>query len=465
MHMLTHRYDLVADVAKRRSLRSQPKSWRRAQLYLSMAAMDVVVIAVAIIAASILWVGLPLDEHISPLLSILLPLYLLCALNTRAYTMPCLEAAGTSIRRAIIAFGWTILLLIGIGFYLKVGAECSRGTMALGALFGTLGLAISRGIGGWVSRKMLVDGPVSKVVLCDGTIVLPGRGETVLNTVAMGLAPTLHDPMMLDRIGHAVRHADRVIVACPPERRVAWANALKGAGVDTELLIPEFDELGVVATDCYEGSVTAVVSRGPLGLRHRVVKRCFDLFVVLWLLPVLLLVTAVVAVLIKLEDRGSVFFVQKRIGEGNRLFRMYKFRSMRTEQLDGDGKLSTQRNDSRVTRIGKFLRATSVDELPQLFNVLKGDMSIVGPRPHALASTAGDSLFWEVDHRYWGRHAAKPGLTGLAQIRGYRGATETESDLTNRVQADLEYLSGWTLWRDIKIVAQTFGVLLHHNAF
>jgi lipopolysaccharide/colanic/teichoic acid biosynthesis glycosyltransferase len=103
--------------------------------------------------------------------------------------------------------------------------------------------------------------------------------------------------------------------------------------------------------------------------------------------------------------------------------------------------------------------------LPQLFNVLRGEMSLVGPRPHALGSLAGNALFWEVDERYWHRHALKPGLTGLAQIRGFRGATPDKKDLADRLNADLEYLAGWTIWRDVSILAGTLRVIVHPNAY
>ncbi|HZH06134.1 MAG TPA: sugar transferase [Lautropia sp.] len=166
-----------------------------------------------------------------------------------------------------------------------------------------------------------------------------------------------------------------------------------------------------------------------------------------------------------MDSPGPVFFRQQRMGRGNRLFSILKFRSMRSDLCDANGTRSTGRDDDRVTRVGRLIRSTSIDELPQLLNVLKGDMSLVGPRPHALGSLAGTQLFWEVDQRYWHRHACKPGITGLAQVRGFRGATNESVDLANRLHADLEYLNGWSIWRDVSILVRTFRVLVHQNAF
>ena len=173
----------------------------------------------------------------------------------------------------------------------------------------------------------------------------------------------------------------------------------------------------------------------------------------------------VVAVAVKLDSRGPVFFRQQRVGYGNRLFLMYKFRSMRVETSDLKGGRSASRDDDRITRVGRIIRATSIDELPQLLNVLRGEMSVVGPRPHALGSLAGDQLFWHVDARYHHRHACKPGLSGLAQVRGLRGATHKREDLVSRLQADLEYLNNWSIWRDILIMLSTVRVIVHRNAY
>jgi lipopolysaccharide/colanic/teichoic acid biosynthesis glycosyltransferase len=172
-----------------------------------------------------------------------------------------------------------------------------------------------------------------------------------------------------------------------------------------------------------------------------------------------------VAIAIKLDSPGPMFFRQDRVGRGNRIFKILKFRSMRTERADGAGARSASLDDDRITKVGRIIRRTSIDELPQLLNVLLGDMSLVGPRPHALGSLAGNRLFWEVDRQYWHRHALKPGITGLAQVRGFRGATVRDIDLRNRLEADLEYLNGWTLWRDIAILVGTVQVLVHKNAY
>ncbi|RYF49068.1 MAG: sugar transferase, partial [Cytophagaceae bacterium] len=303
------------------------------------------------------------------------------------------------------------------------------------------------------------------VLLRDGDAPVPTGSFSIVMATDGAFDPESHDPVMYDRLATSLAYADRVIVACNPERRIAWAHALKGANIQGEIFVPELDALAPLGIASYGDTPTLIIANGPLGLVDRTIKRGFDTILAGVALIVLLPLFVAVAILIKRDSAGPIFFVQTRIGRGNQMFRMKKFRSMRVDGLDGAGHRSTERDDDRVTKVGRFIRRTSIDELPQILNVLTGDMSIVGPRPHALGSRAANKLFWEVDRRYWHRHAAKPGLTGLAQVRGYRGATVVEADLENRLQADLEYLENWSIWRDLKIIVLTFRVLLHRNAY
>ena len=169
-----------------------------------------------------------------------------------------------------------------------------------------------------------------------------------------------------------------------------------------------------------------------------------------------------VAVAIKLESPGPVFFRQRRHGYNHRLIDVYKFRTMSVAE-DGDHVVQAQKNDARVTRVGKFLRRTSLDELPQLFNVLQGEMSLVGPRPHAVAH---NQHYRDRLERYANRHCVKPGMTGWAQVNGFRGPTEDPEKMRKRVEMDLYYIENWSLSLDIKIIALTPLVgFVHRNAF
>ena len=196
-----------------------------------------------------------------------------------------------------------------------------------------------------------------------------------------------------------------------------------------------------------------------------VAKRVIDVMGSLALLALFSPLLVLLTVLVELTSRGPVFFRQPRIGQYGKVFTMLKFRTMCVDAADDNGTVSVCKSDARLTRVGRFLRRTSLDELPQLINVLKGEMSIVGPRPHPLGTRAGGRLLWTVEKRYWDRHAIKPGLTGLAQVRGLRGATDTTRALTDRLQADLDYIDGWHIGRDLAIIARTVGVLIHPNAF
>lgn len=189
---------------------------------------------------------------------------------------------------------------------------------------------------------------------------------------------------------------------------------------------------------------------------NQFVKRIFDLvFSSIFLLTIFSWLCPIVAILIKLESKGPVFFIQLRNGEGNRPFRCFKFRTM-VVNSESDVKQATK-NDSRITRMGKFLRKSSIDELPQFINVFKGDMSLIGPRPHPIKL---NEKFQPLISNIMSRHYVKPGITGLAQCMGYRGETQTVADMENRVRLDRYYIENWTFWLDIKIIFLTVVSLI-----
>jgi polysaccharide biosynthesis protein PslA len=212
--------------------------------------------------------------------------------------------------------------------------------------------------------------------------------------------------------------------------------------------------------------LTPIIREQPLSAWGLFVKGTVDRIVatlaLLWLSPLL----AAIALLVKLESPGPVFFLQPRLGFNNRPFSVYKFRTMRMARSADQTLRQASKGDPRVTRIGGFLRRWSIDELPQLLNVIAGTMSLVGPRPHPIWRQAGD--LWEqggnqpleaIIHEYAARHRVKPGITGWAQISGYRGETATVERMLKRVELDLYYIDNWSLWFDIKILLRTFLAL------
>lgn len=399
------------------------------------------------------------------LLFVVMPVFLIMASNAAAYSPDSLTHYAESARRASSAIVQTFLFLFALLFVTQSSEDISRLALATVFVATILPMLVFRYVSyRWV-RNALDGALLDELVIVDG-VPLPGRtARFIIDAQANQLEPNLNDPAMLERFARATSFYDRVLVACPSDRQVAWSTLLKTIDAKGELLVERRDDLGVIGIDNFGNSSTLVVSRGSLSLADRIKKRLFDLALALTALLFLAPLMLVVAICIKLDSRGPVFFMQPRVGRNNLPFRIYKFRSMRQETSDMSGTRSTGRDDDRISRFGRFIRKTSIDELPQLINVVKGDMSMVGPRPHALGSTAEDQLFWEISHRYWERHKLQPGITGLAQVRGYRGATEKTSDLTDRLNSDLEYLAGWRLWRDIAIIAATLKVLVHPNAY
>jgi Undecaprenyl-phosphate glucose phosphotransferase len=197
-------------------------------------------------------------------------------------------------------------------------------------------------------------------------------------------------------------------------------------------------------------------------VRKWVFDKAMALIAVILLAPVM----ALIALAIKLDSKGPVLFRQKRQGFNNELIEVLKFRSMYVDRSDADAVKLVTKDDDRVTRVGRLLRKTSLDELPQFFNVLKGDLSLVGPRPHALKAKAEDKLYHDVVDGYFARHRVKPGVTGWAQVNGWRGETDTEEKIQRRVEHDLYYIENWSVTLDLYILLMTpFALFKTQNAY
>jgi polysaccharide biosynthesis protein PslA len=438
---------------------------RRLQAYLLLLLLDGLVIVGALAAFGVLYNGHVNDPQTLQQINLYVPLYWTAALVIRTYSIQALTSLRFSQVKSLIAIGITLTLTIFVAFFTKSSEQFSRVSTVGGMAVIAVGLVWARAIVQPVIRSVCGVTARNVLLIDDGGSAVSIPHAWHIDAREHRLRPDRHDPHMLDRLGMFMANMDKVVVSCPAERRKDWALVFKGSNISGEIVDPEVQELGIIGARRDHGFGSLVVSVGPLGLRARAIKRAMDLVIAgsatILLAPMLLLV----ALLIWLEDRGPVFFLQQRQGRSNRLFWIYKFRSMRAGKLDATGARSASRDDDRITRIGAFIRKTSIDELPQLLNVLRGDMSIVGPRPHAIGSLAGQKRFWEVDSRYLLRHSLKPGLTGLAQIRGLRGATDSENDLSSRLLADLEYLDGWSAIRDFRVIFATSSVLVHGPAF
>ena len=417
----------------------------------------------ALLAATIEALGTRYDPLVS--LSIL-PIYFAIAANKEAYGVEALAWPGLSARSAMASAVIAQISMLVMIFFLKQSSEVSRLSLGIGVVATVLGIGVARALFGRMARYMCGGFFRSELVICDGVEAeITKPGATTVPAKKIGLIPDLNDPQMLNDFGLIARNYDRIVIASEPARQANWAFMLKGANIAGEILVEQANSVGAFGIGSIDGRETLIVSHKPLNLTSRANKRALDLAVTIPLLILLFPVMLLTAIAVKLDSPGPILFKQDRIGRGNCQFKVLKFRSMRTDASDARGNRSASRDDDRITRVGRIIRSSSLDELPQLLNVLLGDMSLVGPRPHALGSTAEERLFWEVDQSYWHRHQLKPGITGLAQIRGHRGATNTMGDLTDRLQADMEYVEGWDIWRDIGILFQTVRVVFHKNAY
>lgn len=228
--------------------------------------------------------------------------------------------------------------------------------------------------------------------------------------------------------------------------------------------IPDIFSLRLVNHSVREiaGIPVLTLSETPLTGTRLLIKSLEDFILSAIILIMIAPVLIAVAIAVKLDSPGPVFFRQKRMGWNGKIFRIWKFRSMHVHQPENGVVQQAQKNDPRITRVGAFIRRTSLDELPQVFNVLAGEMSLVGPRPHAIQH---DEEYSRRIADYFARHNIKPGITGLAQVRGYRGETKDIEQMIQRVESDIEYINNWSLGLDISILLRTTTAFTGKNAY
>jgi putative colanic acid biosysnthesis UDP-glucose lipid carrier transferase len=371
----------------------------------------------------------------------------------------------------------TILALAA--FLLKSTTNLSRGTVILFAFTGVLALCAHR-----AAWRLSFASEFAKGHFIDRKVVL-------LSLKPLDFTSTRFKD--LNKNGFSVvRH----FVLSPTEDDAAWGTEIqdvirqsRATNVDEYLLAIDWNELPMLQklTQCLRvvpqpirllpdfpianlvsrpfvpvsGTMAIEIQRPPLSIFERVQKRCLDIGLasvgLLLLAPLLIFV----AILIKLDSPGSVIFRQSRRGFNGKPFEIWKFRSMTVAE---NGRVVTQakRQDARVTRVGRIIRNASIDELPQLWNVLRGEMSLVGPRPHALAH---DNYYDQMISKYVFRHHMKPGLTGWAQVNGFRGETPTIDLMEKRVEYDVWYVGNWSIWLDIRIMFRTAVALMYQEAY
>ncbi len=265
-------------------------------------------------------------------------------------------------------------------------------------------------------------------------------------------------------------HIDTVIVALPlaaDRLLVDTLNRLCLLPVNVRLCPDAFGlRLGAVGVSHIGGHTFLNAIDRPLSDWRWIFKAIEDRVLGAIILAMIAPLMLLIAILIKLDSPGPVFFRQKRYGFNNQLIDVWKFRSMYADKTDSRADQLTRRNDPRVTRVGAFLRRTSLDELPQFINVVRGEMSIVGPRPHALAAKAGVLLYQDAVKYYDARHRVKPGITGWAQVNGWRGETDTVEQIKKRVEHDIYYIEHWSILLDLQIIVRTIlGGFTGQHAF
>jgi len=381
--------------------------------------------------------------------------------------------------RLAASFLLGVLMLVALLFLMKASENYSRSVVSISFAVGLPLILLVRyaqvkllrrlSQAGWLeTQKLLLVGEPARIGEIERDRRLAQMGLDIAGRVELAGRPgEAQFDAQLARVAELARSLDPdgIVIALPWSDRDAIETAIDSfAALRSALYLdgdPYLRQLAGTGDGPLGSPIGIQVVARPFSHAHLAAKRAFDMLlsaaVILVSSPVLL----VIALLIKLDSRGPVVFCQKRYGYNREPFRIYKFRTMRHEADAGFRQAS--RSDDRVTRIGRILRRTNLDELPQLFNVLAGDMSLVGPRPHPIEL---DEQFAPLIAHYARRHRVRPGITGWAQVNGFRGETDTTDKMQGRVAFDLHYLNNWSFGLDIRILVMTvLSVGAYRNAF
>jgi Undecaprenyl-phosphate glucose phosphotransferase len=396
------------------------------------------------------------------------------------------NAAKPTVEIVEVLISWfsTGLMLAFFAFLLKIGESFSRGSFLVFLMIAPVGLLAGRKVAKFLIARGVVRGSIGRrnMILLGDRIELNsfeprdllaffGAAEVNRFTLSEESDPSVQKSSnikTLDLVANFIRRNNtaEILLALPwsdTARIEMIRDQIKMLPVSAKLL-PDMQirSLTNYASSGHQRVISLEIQRAPLSTTERIVKRAIDISIGLLALVVFMPIMAITALAIKFDGEGPIFFLQNRKGFNGRQFVMFKFRTM-TVQENGEVVTQATQNDPRVTRIGRLLRAASIDELPQLVNVVRGEMSLIGPRPHALAH---DNYFEKLLQDYAFRHHVKPGMTGWAQVNGLRGATPSVEQIGRRVKMDLWYINNWSLWLDIQILIKTlFEVLRKRNAF
>ena len=400
--------------------------------------------------------------------------YVLIGWNNGLYKFTALLQARRDYGRMLAVWLMVVFLLVLLLFLLKLSADISRGSVISFVVMAFVALVAWRKAVKWMVRSALGNGVISgrkAILIGTGNELAPLRADKLLEVfglreVCRAILPNhdAGDPVIsqieVAAVGTAVEQArmtgvEEVIVALP------WGNSAHLDFVREQLrvmplpvrLMPDRYVRSIWAGQGTSEAAALLVDvqRAPLTRAELATKRVFDVTIASVMLFVLFPLLVATSIAVALESPGPVIFKQRRRGFNGRDFIIHKFRTM-TVMEDGDDIQQAARRDPRVTRLGRLLRRSSIDELPQLINVLKGDMSLIGPRPHAVAH---DKEYGALVGNYAFRHHVKPGISGWAQVNGFRGETAHVDQMRKRIEFDVWYINNWSVTLDFQILART----------